>query len=329
MTDVDIADINKAARRWRWTYNNPGEISHLTCANLGCEYLCYGKELAPSTGTPHLQGYTVWKNPRRRKDLMKKLKVSWCGTADMSFKSNKDYCSKGGEFHEEGVPPKEVADVQAANAAVGKAYWADLKSKAIANKLDEIDPKSYCQLYSTLKCIAKDHMVRPSDGTDMTGIWYVGPAGSGKSRNARLTFPDFYDKLPNKWWCGYNGQDTAIIDDVGIFHVALGDYLKRWGDRYAFTAETKGSAISIRPKNVVVTSQYRIEDIWSDVETREALNRRFKVINFPVEGKAVQCDVLRSSLDDVIEERVAKRPKFEHCCSQECGGLDGCPYAGI
>ena len=56
--------------------------------------------------------------------------------------------------------------------------------------------------------------------------------------------------------------------------------MKRWSDRYPFPAAIKGGYLKIRPKKIVVTSQYLPEDIWDDKETLEAINRRFKIVHF-------------------------------------------------
>lgn len=84
----------------------------------------------------------------------------------------------------------------------------------------------------------------------------------------------------NKWWDAYSGQKAIILDDLDKSHAFLGHSLKRWADRYAITGEVKGSTVPLYYEVIIVTSQYKIEQIWEDEETRSALRRRFETFNF-------------------------------------------------
>lgn len=113
--------------------------------------------------------------------------------------------------------------------------------------------------------------------------WHYGPAGVGKTSSVYETYPKYYPKQPNKWWCGYNDEETVVIDDLQPSHMAhMVYFLKLWADRYIFEAQSKGGSRIIRPLRIVVTSQYSIREILTkpdltvDTKELEALTRRFR-----------------------------------------------------
>lgn len=123
-----------------------------------------------------------------------------------------------------------------------------------------------------------DYMPRIEPLADVCGIWIFGESGAGKTRTVLAKYPDAYIKPRNNWWDGYQEEEVVVVDDVDKFDVALGGKLKHWGDFAPFIAEIKGGSRKIRPRLVIVTSQYTIGDIWKDRETQDALARRFRLV---------------------------------------------------
>ena len=115
--------------------------------------------------------------------------------------------------------------------------------------------------------------------------WIYGPAGTGKSTWARKQSSDIskiYKKNLNKWWDGIeiDNTDTVVLDEMNPGKCLLADQLKDWGDRFPFTAEIKGSAITINPGkfNLIITSNYSIEQCFENKEDQEAIKRRFNEV---------------------------------------------------
>jgi len=214
-------------------------------------YLVYGRETGES-GTPHLQGFIVFNEAKTLSSVKKIHPTAHWEIALGSPEQNRVYCTKQGDYVESGIIPisqKRKGDMEAER-------WDLALENAKVGNLDEIPADIRFRYYRTVKEICKDHMVKPPDLDVMDNYWIWGPPGSGKSMSARQRFPGAYFKLTNKWWDGYQGEENVIIDDVEKDHSCLGHHFKIWGDRYSFLAETKGGACHIRPKRIIITSNY-------------------------------------------------------------------------
>lgn len=66
-------------------------------------YLVFGRELAPSTGTPHLQVYAEFCSPKSRKQVLEILNPRLAlFKSKGNQKQNRTYCTKDGVFQEAG-----------------------------------------------------------------------------------------------------------------------------------------------------------------------------------------------------------------------------------
>jgi len=96
-----------------------------------------------------------------------------------------------------------------------KTDWDQIRKYAESGQLDKIDSAILIRYYSNFKKIEKDHQVIPPRTEPKQCYWYWGEPGSGKTRKATDEHPDAYKKLAHKWWDGYQGHKTVILDDLG------------------------------------------------------------------------------------------------------------------
>jgi len=297
------------SRNWCFTWNNPSieDVEYISTEliNEGVQYLVYGREVAPATGTPHLQGQIVFKNHKEFSTVRKLLGFRIHIEPTFDLEASIKYCKKDGDIFEYGKQPttkaKKGEEGHKGGAIGGKMEqdrWINALESAKRGKFDDICPQIQVVHCRSLDYIhGREQQAQKLDNTFEAMLWFVGPTGTGKSRSARERFPDHYIKNTNKWWDGYNGQEVAIIDDLDPKNAEhMEKNLKNWADHYPFTAERKGSSMTIRPQIIVVTSNYTIRELFPDPRAYEAFERRFEVWRFAVYGDEPTLEAVATSV---------------------------------
>nr|UOF80454.1 rep protein [Cressdnaviricota sp.] len=267
------------SRNWCFTTNNYTVLCMDKVEGLADEpcvkYVVYGRERAPTTGTPHLQGFIQFTGNKSFSTVVDLLPFgSHVSKAVRPAHEAADYCRKDGDYFEAGPRP-----VKNAGARATAEKWSVAKAAAKRGALDEIDDDLFIKYYSTFKRIQKDYMAKPEPLGTCCGLWIYGSTGSGKTHSVVTQHPDRYIKPLNKWWDGYQGEDVVHLDELAPSHTSwIAPYLKKWADKWPFDAEVKGGAMQLRPKLIVVTSNYTMSEMGFCDADYPALARRFRQV---------------------------------------------------
>ncbi|ADD62457.1 replication-association protein [Human associated cyclovirus 1] len=249
---------NSTVRRFCFTWNNYTELNYALCQEFikkYCKYGIVGKELAPTTNTPHLQGFCNLQKPMRFSTIKKRLDNGIHIEKSMgSDTQNQTYCSKSGEFFEAGDPQcqgkrndlQSVVDtIQAGNGSLS----------SIANE----HPTAYIRYFRGIQEYIKTVRPIPPRYHKTEVRYYHGPPGSGKSRRAleeatalASDLNDIYYKPRGTWWDGYKQQSCVIIDD--FYGWIKYDEMLKICDRYPYKVQIKGGFEEFTSKYIWITS---------------------------------------------------------------------------
>lgn len=93
-------------------YTDEDEQTYMSIVgSRGVEYIIFGRETAPSTGTKHLQGY-MQVNHDKTARLNQHLPCKKHVRARGDWQSNYNYCTKGGDFYEAGEADKDLQGIK-------------------------------------------------------------------------------------------------------------------------------------------------------------------------------------------------------------------------
>lgn len=218
--------LNKKARNFVFTWNNyDQDESNIDPSKIdeyfnNFKYLIIGCEIAPNTGTPHLQGYISFVNQRTLNGLIKTYSknISW-QIAYADDYANQKYCSKEGNFYEFGnIPPKGKRNNQGKRNDLVELKDKLLSGSITVEKIREINPEIYHQYGRTLDKLEDDFLLKKRRTTTCRGIWYFGPTGTGKSHRA-FNFSSNEDDIyihstrDKGWWDNFTHQPITVFNE--------------------------------------------------------------------------------------------------------------------
>lgn len=233
-------------------------------------YAVAGREVGEE-GTPHLQGMVVCKRSQRFSYMKTIFPRANIKPVDLNYAK---YCKKDNDFIEYGA-------ITRGNKTNLKIRWDRAKSLAIEGKFMEIEPSLYIRYYNNFHSLYHEHHSCPPCVDELTHEWHYGSTGGYKSFNVHEQYPNAFFKGPDEWWGGYKNEEVVVIEELDKYHVKLGYHLKVWADHYPFPAGFKHqSQRMIRPKKIIVTSNYSICEIWDDPKTTLPLSRRFTLFDY-------------------------------------------------
>jgi len=162
-----------------------------------------------------------------------------------------------------------------------KMDWERVWNMCLEGDMDSIEPGIKIRHWSALNSIRNAHVLpirRPTIEVD----YYFGKTGTGKSHQADEKYPDAYWKISsNKWWDGYRGEDTVIIDELSTECISIAKLLT-WFDKYKCSVEVKGGTIGLRATKFIITSNLSLEELLANEKDahKAAFRRRVKVTEF-------------------------------------------------
>lgn len=288
-TSVPVKDKRKA-RHTCWTLNNwsQDELQLVRdYAQSECRYMCWSQEVGEE-GTPHLQGYTAWENPRSLEKFKNfiSVRLHYEPYTKGSAQQNRNYClglveKKGFKenptFEEVGELPEQGTRTDWSSALNHLDNGADI-STVVGHQPQLLPAIRALERYKQLS-------LRPLN-RDVKVIALIGDAGTGKSRWAYDNYPDLYSKPDGQWYDGYTGQKTLLLDDY-YGEIPYSQFLKLL-DRYPLQLPIKGGFVYAQYDTVIITSNKHPET-WYVQGFTDALKRRIKIIEMKHNyGKDIQ-----------------------------------------
>lgn len=276
--------MSHRSRSWVFTINNYTRDDVDILTGIDCQYLVYGIERGQS-GTPHLQGFIHFTNAKTRSAVSSLVPRAFLAIRRGTVEQAISYCKKDGIFQERGTRPQDREEQSSHAREKANEENRKIIEKARLGDFEWIvynHPKLWISRSQSLRSMHKPEKAIIQGLLD--NEWWYGTTGTGKSKTVWEEYPNHFQKQTNKWWDGYDGETVVVIEEWSPKNDVSGANLKIWADRYPFPGQIKGGTLQrIRPRKIIVLSNYSIQECFTDSQDRDPILRRFTAIKFPEE----------------------------------------------
>lgn len=249
-------------------------------------YVIQGREIAPTTGTPHLQCYVIASGKNIRGTAIKKLFPNARDIQkqykDGSISASVTYCSKEDPNpHILGVQPQDANPGKRSDLAdVGERIRTE---KATAKQIANDDFATWARNYKAIDRYIEMQYEVKKYRPDLQVILKYGATGLGKTYDTRqVEYPNCYKKPIGKglWFDEYAHEREVLIDE---FHGQwpLSDILQIL-DPDTSQVERKGSHVMFDPDVIILCTNMHPSLMYPDRSQMEkdAFFNRLKTVHF-------------------------------------------------
>lgn len=298
------------SKYWCFTLNNPTVEPDVLIACLvenGATYVIWGVETAPTTGTPHWQGYVEFAGPKRAKQVTKMVSGWHIESRKGTQKQAIDYCkglsagkTPNAVVHEHGEP----VEINQGHRSDIDRYTSVLKESGMRGLADQA-PEAILK-YPRGSLLLDSFIKRPKPVPKVYLIF--GQPDCGKTQF-------FFDNRPeDDWWRmgvsdglwfdGYYGEKWALIDDFdGRANKVTLRVLQEILDRYPVNVQVKGGFTQWTPEVILLTTNSHPR-LWYDWTNRQkqyfSMYRRFTHVRW------------HKSMEEMVEIRREDKEQWEH-----------------
>lgn len=291
-----------------------------------CMYICWGYEEAPTSGTPHLQGYIEMYAKRRVSEMRRILgdgvwfhqrKGNQSQAIHYTRKSPRgDYNPTSEEWEEYGE--KCITKDKNSNLLQNQLIVAseDIKKGTNVKDMYQVHP-TVCARYPKYV----DRLIswqKPPMRNNLDIEVHFGEPGVGKTYHIENTYPNVFQPPlsidgKSQWYDGYYGQKEVLFDEYhGQFPLIQ---LLKILDKYPQQVGNKGGHVWFSPEKIFITSNYKERqwyNSWFGIESSyKALMRRItKRFLWTTGYKCTPCDINWDPIEVLT-------PTEEYSCDME------------